>query len=152
MSTELNAAQKIQAGIDFDSLIANAGNRVTADVDVLFDKDGNGTAGFRIVGKNSPEYRAEQAAIRAEGTKRSSKNSTAIDTTTDEGAQRLIELVDSNQARIACAVTVETYGFESGKQPIQLSKAQIALAFEKYPTWVERVAAQLDKDADFLKV
>lgn len=148
----MNTAQQIQAGIDFDSLIASAEKRVTVDVPVLFDKDGNGTAGFRIVGKNSAQYRAEQAAIRAEGTKRSSKNSTAIDTTTDEGAARLIELVDSNQARIAVAVAVETYGFESAGQPIQLSKDQMVLAFDKYPTWVERVAAQLDKDADFLKV
>jgi hypothetical protein len=148
----MNAAQQIQAGIDFDFLMANAEKRITVDVPVLFDKDGNGTAGFRIVGKNSAEYRNEQAAIRVEGTKRGAKNSTAIDTSTDEGAQRLVELVDDNQARIACAVAVETYGFTSGGVEVQLSKEQKATAFDKYPTWVERVTAQLDKDADFLKV
>jgi hypothetical protein len=148
----MNIAQKIQAGVDFDSIIANAGNRVTVDVPVLFDKDGNGTAGFRIVGKNSDEFQTEHASIRVEGTMRSAKRSTAIDTSKEEGAEQLIGLVDDNQKRLALAVTVESYGFESAGQPIQLSKEQVALAFEKYPTWVDRVSAQLEKDADFLKV
>lgn len=148
----MNAAQQIQAGIDFDSLIASAEKRITVDVPVMFDKDGNGTAGFRIVSKNSAEYRNEYAAIRFEAIKRNGKNSTAIDSSTDEGAQRLVELGDEHQARIALAVAVETYGFTSGGADVQLTKEQKALAFAKYPTWLDRVSAQLEKDADFLKV
>lgn len=148
----MNQAQKIQSGVDFSALLASADKRVTVDVPVLFDKDGNGTAGFRIVGRNSAEYQTEHAAIRVEGTKRSAKVSTAIDTSTDEGAERLIELVDDNQKRLALAVVVETYGFEIDQQPVQLSKQQIELAFDKYPTWVDLVQAKLAKDADFLKV
>lgn len=148
----MNAAQQIQAGIDFDSLIASAEKRITVDVPVLFDKDGNGTAGFRIVGKNSAEYRNEQAAIRVESIKRNAKNSTAIDASTDDGAQRVNELGEDHQVRIALAVAVETYGFTSGGVDVQLTKEQKALAFAKYRTWVDRISVQLEKDADFLKV
>jgi lipoprotein-anchoring transpeptidase ErfK/SrfK len=149
---ELNAAQKIMTGVDFDSILEGASRRVTHDVPVLFDDDGEPKAGFRIVGKNSPEYQAEHAAIRAEGHKRAAKRKTAIDTSTDEGAMQLVNLVDDNQRRLALAVTVESYGFESGGAPLQLSKAQIAAAFDKFPTWQDRVAAALEQDANFLKV
>jgi len=148
----MNQAQKIQAGIDFDSILAGADKRVTVRVPVLFDEDGEPKAGFVIVGKNSPEFRQENHAIRSEGYQRSAKRTTAIDTKTEEGASQLVHLVDVNQARIALAVAVETFGFTSEGKDIQLSASQKAAAFEKYPTWQDLVIAALEKDADFLKV
>jgi hypothetical protein len=148
----MNAAQAIQAGVDFDSILATAGKRVTVDVPVMFNDDGDGVAGFRIVGKNSPEYQGESHAIRAEGMQRSAKRKTAIDASTDEGSAQLVDLIDSNQDRLALAVTVESYGFTSGGAPVSLNKDQTKAAFEKFPTWQDRVMAALEKDADFLKV
>lgn len=148
----MNNAQKIQAGIDFDSILAIADKRVTVDVPVLFDDDGKPKAGFRIVGKNSPEYRATSHAVRAEGHQRSSAKKTAIDASTEEGSSKLVDLIDGNQSRVALAVVVETFGFQAGGADIQLSKAQIETAFAKFPTWQNAVIAALENDADFLMV
>ena len=148
----MNNAQKIQAGIDFDSILAAADKRITVDVPVLFDDDNKPKAGFRIVGKNSPEYRATSHAVRAEGHQRSAAKKTAIDASTEEGAGRLVDIVDGNQGRIALAVIVETFGFAAGGAEIQLSKAQIETALAKFPTWQNAVIAALENDADFLKV
>jgi hypothetical protein len=148
----MNKAQAIQAGVDLDALFATAEKRVTVDVPVIFDADGEGKAGFRIVGKNSAECQAELAAIRTEGHKRAAKRRTAIDASTDEGARQLVDLVDNNQRRVALAVCVETWGFEQAGQPVQLSREQIDAAFDKFPTWENYIHAALEKDADFLKV
>src|SRR4051812_4354283 len=107
----MNTAQKIHSGIDFDAILAGADKRVTVKVPVLFDEDGEPKAGFLIVGKNSPEYRGANHAIRSEGYQRSAKRKTAIDTATEEGASHLVSLVDGNQGRIALAVAVESFGF-----------------------------------------
>lgn len=152
MTHSLNKAQAIQAGVDLDALFATAEKRVTVDVPVLFDADGEPKAGFRIVGKNSAECQAELAAIRVEGHKRSAKRKTAIDASTDEGARQLVDLVDNNQRRIALAVCVETFGFERAGKEVQLSREQINAAFNKFPTWEDAVSVALEKDADFLKV
>ena len=148
----LNIAQTLAvSGFDIANLSAPAA-RVTFDVPVLFNQDGDPIAGIRIVGKNSPEYRAEHHATRANGYQRSAKKSTAIDATTDEGADQLVSTIDSNQKRIALAVAVDWYGFTSGGAEAPLDRAVLAAAFEKYPTWVDRVTVALENDANFLKV
>lgn len=148
----MNQAQRIQSGIDFDSILAGADKRVTVKVPVLFDEDGEPKSGFLIVGKNSPEYLQITHALRVEGVKKSAKKKTAMDTSTDEGADQFINLVEGNEKKIALAISVETFGFTSAGQDIQLSAAQKSAAFEKFPTWQATVLAALDKDADFLKV
>lgn len=148
----MNQAQKIQSGVDFDDVLAAGDKRVTVDVPVLFDEDGDAKAGFRIVGKNSPEYLGLTHVLRVEGLKKSSKKKTAMDTSTDEGADQFIHLVKGNEGRVALAIVVETFGFSSGGKEIQLTEAQKKAAFEKFPTWQASVLAALDKDADFLKV
>lgn len=148
----MNTAQTIAAtGFDISNLTAPA-ERVTFNVDVMYDEDGNATAGLIIVGKNSPEYQAENHATRAEGYKRSSIRKTAIDTKTDEGANKLIDLIDSNAQRLALAVVVGWYGFTSGGVEVPLDKALVKSSFEKYPTWQDKVSAALEVDANFLKV
>jgi hypothetical protein len=148
----MNQAQKIQAGVDFDSLLATSAKRITVDVPVIFDEDGEPVAGFRIVGKNSPEYQAESHAARAEGYQKSAKRKTAIDASTAAGSSQLVDVIDGNQKRLALAVVVESYGFESAGEPVQLTKEQTKAGFDKFPTWTDRVSAALEKDADFLKV
>lgn len=148
----MNQAQKIQSGIDFDSILAGADKRVTVKVPVLFDDDGEPKAGFLIVGKNSPEYRGVNHAVRSEGYQRSARRKTAIDSATEEGSSQLVHLVDASQSRIALAVAVETFGFTSGGADVQLTEAQKVAAFAKFPTWQDLIIGALEKDADFLKV
>lgn len=151
-TASLNIAQTLAvAGFDIANLSAPAA-RVTFDVPVIFDADGEAVAGIRIVGKNSDEYRKENHALRAEGYKKSAKRKTAIDASTDEGADQLVTVIDDNQKRLAVAVAVDWYGFTSNSTPVEFDKALIATAFDKYPTWQERVTAALENDANFLKV
>lgn len=148
----LNAAQAIAvAGFDIANLSAPA-ERVTVKVPVLFDEDGEPTAGFIIVGKNSEEYRNENHALRAEGYKKSAKRKTAIDASTDAGADQLVSLIDDNAKRLALAVTVGWYGFTSAGAEAPFDKSVASASFDKFPTWQERVSVALEKDADFLKV
>ncbi|MDQ1921625.1 hypothetical protein [Massilia pseudoviolaceinigra] len=151
-ATALNTAQTI-AAMDFDiSNFTAPAAQVTFKVPVLFDDDGEPTHGFIIVGKNSDEHRAEWAAIRAEGQKRSAKRKTAIDATTDEGSQQLVGLIDGNNKRLAIAVTVGWYGFTSAGAPAPFNKSLVEAAFNKYPTWQDRVQHAMDEDANFLKL
>lgn len=151
-TASLNTAQTLAvAGFDIANLSAPAA-RVTFDVPVIFDADGEPVAGIRIVGKNSDEYRKESHAVRAEGYKKAAKRKTAIDSSTDEGADQLVSLIDGNQKRLALAVAVDWYGFTSNGAPVAFDKGLIATAFDKYPTWQERVTAALENDANFLKV
>ena len=148
----LNAAQTLAvAGFDIANLSA-ATARVTFDVPVIFDADGEPVAGIKIVGKNSDEYRKESHAVRAEGYKKSAKRKTAIDASTDAGADQLVNTIDGNQKRLVLAVAVDWYGFTSNGAPVPFDKDLVAAAFEKYPTWQDRVAAALENDANFLKV
>ena len=151
-TASLNIAQTLAVGgFDIANLSAPA-ERVTFDVPVIFDADGEPVAGIRIVGKNSDEYRKENHALRAEGYKKSAKRKTAIDASTDEGADQLVHVIDDNQKRLALAVAVDWYGFTGNGTPVAFDKALIATAFDKYPTWQERVTAALENDANFLKV
>lgn len=151
-TASLNAAQTLAvAGFDITNLSAPAA-RVTFDVPVIFDADGEAVAGIRIVGKNSDEYRKESHAVRAEGYRKSSKRKTAIDASTEEGAAQLVNTIDDNQKRLALAVAVDWYGFTSNGAPVAFDKSLIAAAFDKYPTWQDRVTTALENDANFLKV
>lgn len=148
-----NIAQAvIAASFDIANLTAAVAAAVTHNVDVLFDDDGNAVAGFIIVGKNSPEYQGESHAVRAEGYKKSAVRKTAIDAKTDEGASKLVDVIDSNATRLALSVVTGWYGFTSAGAPVPFDKALVAAAFKKYPTWEDKVNAALEVDANFLKV
>lgn len=151
-NTALNTAQTI-AAMDFDiSNFTAPTASVTFKVPVLFDEDGEPTHGFIIVGKNSDEHREEWAKIRAEGRQRSASRKTAIDETKIEGAEKVVGLIDDNNKRLAIAVTVGWYGFTSAGAPAAFNKALVKAAFDKYPTWQDRVSSAMDEDANFLKV
>jgi hypothetical protein len=149
----MNTAQTIAAiGFDIANLTAIDTAPATHKVDVLFDEDGNATAGFVIVGKNSPQYQAESHSVRAEGYKKSAVRKTAIDAKTDEGASKLVDVIDGNATRLALSVVVDWYGFTSAGVPVPFDKKLVATAFAKYPTWEDKVNAALEVDANFLKV
>jgi hypothetical protein len=152
----MNNAQTIAAvGFDISNLTGSAAAALVAttyNVDVLFDDDGNPTAGFVIVGKNSPEYQAESHAVRAEGHKRSAIRKAALDVKTDEGASKLVDIIDDNSTRLALAVVKDWYGFTSAGAPVPYEKKHGLAAFQKFPVWEEKVNAALEVDNNFLKV
>ena len=142
----------IASGFDIANLTAAAVVTKTFNVDVLFDEDGNATAGLVIVGKNSPEYQAASHAVRAEGYQKAAVRKTAIDAKTDAGASKLVDVIDSNATRLALSVVTGWYGFTSAGVPVPFDKKMVAAAFAKFPTWEDKVSAALEVDANFLTV
>jgi hypothetical protein len=149
----MNTAQTIAAvGFDVANLAPAAVVTKTFNVDVLFDEDGNATAGFVILGKNSPEYQAESHAVRASGYQKAAVRKTAIDTKTEAGASKLVDVIDGNATRLALSVVTGWYGFTSAGAPVPFDKNLVAAAFAKFPTWEDKVSAALEVDANFLTV
>ncbi len=136
-------------GVDISALPETG---ITYDVPVIFDDDGEPLSGFRIVGKNSPEYRAQANINRAKALQRGAKKRTAIDASTERGAAELADLIDTNDRSLVMSVVVGWFGFTSGGKEAPFDKAMVANWFDKYPTWADKVAAELEKDANFMKV
>lgn len=152
----MNTAQQIQkspskaAGFEVEDL--DKADEATFNVAVIKDEEGEPVSGFIIVGKNSPEYQAENEAIRIEGIKRASKRSKQIDTSTDAGAALVAQTVSSNEKRLALAVTVGWFGFNSEGAPLAFNKQMVEKMYAKKPTWLAEVSNALEADGNFTKV
>lgn len=146
----MNEASNLQSnGFDLDLLAADP-STLTHKVPVAWDDDGNPTAGFIIVGKDSSEYRSKAESLRAAGIKRGAIKSQRIDTKTDEGAAKLGQVMDSNDFEIAIAVTTGWFGFTRAGQPIAFDQKTVRDMFTKKPTWREKVTAALEVEGNFL--
>lgn len=154
----MNTAQAIQsnvagaAGFDLDTLDGNTLNEVRHQVVFTEDIDGNAISGVYIVGKNSAQYISATDAMRHKNIKKASKRKNAIDTSTDEGAASVARTIAENEHALAVAVTVDWFGFNKGGQPAPFDKEIIARAYDKMPTWQNKVNAALEVDANFMKV
>lgn len=149
----MNQAQAIiNGGFELSSLDSNEVEQVTHDVALVEDLDGNAVVGFKIVGKNSPEYLAANNSVRRENIKRASKRSKAIDASTDDGADAVARTVENNERTIATAVVVGWFGFKLEGQDMEFNKDFVSKLFTKYPTWIQKVSSALENDANFMKV
>ena len=154
----MNTAQNIQkspaaaAGFDLDILDTVDTSKITFNVDVVLDDEGNGISGFTCVGKNSPQYIAITDIIRQEGIKRSAKRNKPIDTATDEGAQFVSKTMNSNELRIALAVTTGWYGFNKAGAAMEFDVLMLEKMLTKFPTWLQAISAKLDTEGNFPKV
>jgi len=149
----MNQAQAIINGaFELSALDSVDMGQVTHDVALVEDADGNAVVGFKIVGKNSPEYVAANNQVRRENIKRASKRSKAIDASTDDGADAVARTVENNERTVASAVVVGWFGFNLEGSPMNFDKAYVEKLLNKYPTWVQKVSNALENDANFMKV
>lgn len=149
----MNQAQMIVNGtFELSALDATEIAQVTHDVALVEDIDGNPVVGFKIVGKNSPEYQGAYNKVRVENIKRASKRKTQIDTSTDAGASAVADTVDNNERTIALAVVVGWFGFNLEGAPMEFNKSYVEKLLVKFPTWQAKVSAALENDANFMKV
>lgn len=118
------------------------------DVPVLFAADATPTAGFKVVGKNSPQYQAKRRQLAVNGVKRAAVRAKKVDTKTDDGASEIVESIDSNETELAIACVVDWYGFTNPAEP---NPDALAKVFAARPTWREQVLAAIENDANFLK-
>ena len=116
------------------------------DVAVVFDDKATAVAGFKVVGKNSPQYQAKRRQLALEGVKRAAVRAKKVDTKTDDGAAELIDTIDANETDIAIACVVDWYGFVN---PATISAGALAKVFAARPTWREKVLAAIENDANF---
>ncbi len=138
------------AGFDIDSLPAEAG-QITYDVPLIFNADGDAISGYRVVGKNSPEYQTEFEAVRVEGIMKAGRRKVALDTSTPEGAATLARMIKGQETRIALAVVVGWFGFQKGGVDAPFDKEVVRATFKKYPTWRTKVSDALENDGNFIK-
>ncbi len=137
---------------DFDELDTVDYGSITHRVAVREDSEGNPISGFIIVGKNSPQYLTVTGNVRTANIQRSAKRGRAIETATKEGAALVSKTVVANDKAIALAVVVDWFGMTKGGKPMEFSKEAVLRAFQKLPTWQNKVLAALEVDANFTKV
>jgi len=134
----------------FDISTLDQTANVTFDVPVVLDADGNPAAGFKVVGRNSQNFRdAERALTLAAVKKAASKATKAIDTGTDAGAAQVIDTMKANETGIAVACTVDWYGFSKDGASAPMTPDALATVFEKRPTWLSKVTSAIAADANF---
>lgn len=107
------------------------------------------TAGFYVVGLDSPQYRAEIDRQRMEGA-RFRRSGKTIDRDTEEGEALFQKRFDANQTAIAVAVTTGWYGFEDGGKPAKFSAETLRAMLAKKSTWRDKILAKVEDDAAFL--
>ena len=130
----------------------DSSNQNTFDVPVVFDDNGDEVSGFKVVGKNSIEYRAARRAQEVVGIKRASvRGGKQPDAKTDAGAAYYLDYAAENEVGIAIACVTGWYGFAKDGAEIPLTAEALASVFAKRPTWREKVSAAIEVDANFTK-
>jgi hypothetical protein len=150
----MNTATKIaSAGFDISLLAAGAASIFkTHTTTVIFDDDGNHKAGFEIVGKNSDQYRDVIRATSTGAIKRSVQKQKQIDAKTDAGAGELYDLGEDRNLKIAMAVVVGLPGFVDKGVQIPVTQEFLKGVFTQFPTWQDKILADLEADSNFLTV
>ena len=126
-------------------------SEVTIDFPLLFDKDGEPTDGFKLVGANSRQYQEVDRAWKIKTVKKTARRGRGIDAKQDSGAEELVDLTDQREFAICCACAVGIYGFTSGGVAAELNPETLKAIFAKRPTWRPRMVNAIENDALFIK-
>ncbi len=153
MNTNNIATKIVAAGFDISLLSDNAAQLFkTHVVTVLYDDEGEHKAGFEIVGKNSDQYRDVIRATSTGAIKRSVQKNKQIDAKTDAGAGELFDLGEDRNMKIAMAVVVGLPGFVDKGEQVPVTADFLKAVFTKFPTWQDKIIADLEVDSNFLTV
>ena len=122
------------------------------DVPVVFDADGNAVAGFKVVGKNSAEFRAARRKQEVTAIKRAGvRGGKQPDAKTDDGAAYYLDNAAENELSLAAACVVGLYGFSKDGVALLRTDEVLIDLFSKRPTWREKVSGAIEVDANFIK-
>jgi hypothetical protein len=139
-----------QTSYDLDAILADTDKPITFKVGVIFDVDGEPVSGFHIVGRNSDQARAADRAVRIANQKAAANRNKAIDTKTDEGAAKVIDIVDGQNVARAAAVVVDWFGWDSKGVPRPFDAKLMPAILKAKPTWVEKIMFAMAEDNNFL--
>jgi hypothetical protein len=137
---------------DLDALLSPEADKVTFKVPVIVDADGNPESGFIIVGRNSPEFREADKAVRIVNQKAAASRTKAIDLKTDAGATKVVDIVDGQDVARAAAVVVDWFGWDKAGVPRPFDKSAMPKILAAKPTWLAKINAALTEDNNFLPV
>ncbi len=134
----------------FDLSTLDQSTDLTFDVPVVFDADGNPLAGFKVVGRNSQQYRDAERALSIKAIKKMSIRKTAgDDLKTDAGATQYVEDAQSREMAMSVACVVDWYGFGKSGAAVPLTVEALTDVFSKRPTWMNAVSNAVTTDANF---
>ena len=131
---------------------SKAAQQITSDVVFEYDEKGDPKVGFKIVGPDSAQFRAEQELQRREGLKRRvNGGKKAKDFKTEEGQAELDRLTQENLTRNATAVVVDWFGFENDDgTPAQFDASVIPAIYEAKVSWRDKVVEAIYQEDAFL--
>lgn len=132
-------------------VVTQTAAQITSDVVIAYDENGNPKTGFKIVGPDSKEYRAEQERQRKAGMKRRVHAGKKDALKTEEGQAEFDRLTQENITATAIAVVVDWYGFEDDAgNAAPFNAAQLPAIFTAHPSWRDKVADAIYEEGDFL--
>ena len=131
---------------------SKAAQQITSDVVFEYDEKGDPKVGFKIVGPDSPQFRAEQELQRREGLKRRVNSpKKANQFKTEEGQAELDKLTQDNITRNATAVVVDWFGFENDDgTPAAFDAEQVGAIYEAKVSWRDKVLEAIYQEDAFL--
>lgn len=133
----------------FDLSTLDQSTDLTFDVPVVFGADGEAVSGFKVVGRNSQQYRDAKRKQDVLAIKKAAQRGKTPDGKTDAGAESLIDDVTHRETAVAIACVVEWYGFSKGGAALALSEDALIEVFSKRPTWLSKVSAAVAADENF---
>lgn len=119
------------------------------DVPLLFNKDGEPSDGFKVLGANSEQYQEAVRQMNMLAYKKTSRRGGGIDASTETGAIELAAAVDKRVDFIAKACIVEIYGFTENGNPMLLNEKTLDALFQVRPTWRNKVIAAIEQERVF---
>jgi hypothetical protein len=140
--------------MDIHAFLSADTAKVTETVTLGKDPETGKEFGVVVVGRDSPQYRAEQTRQRFEGAKRTrdenKPGAQKVDYATDEGQAILAERTEQYMRAYAVACTVDWFGFESQGEPAPYHPKLIEQLYTARPSYVDRVLSVVDDGARFL--
>lgn len=121
------------------------------DVPVQFDDDGKPSAGFKVCGSNSQEYRDAVQDASAKMIQMSARRGRAVQLVSDEGSKLAASGQTLERLEVAVACTKQSYGFTDGGVETQFDEKQRRALFSKWIEWRDLVWSAVKREANFTK-
>lgn len=136
----------------FDIDAIEESTRNTFDVVVGYqDKDGmpGDPVGFKVLGPGSDEYLKAERAIQLLNVKEAAIRKSAVDLSTDDGAAIVVDGAARRRNLMIDHCVVGWFGFMQGDQPAEFSLERLHKILRARPSWVLRLSAEIENEANF---
>lgn len=105
--------------------------------------------GFKVLGPGSDAYNKVERDIQILNIKEANTRKAPVDMKTDAGAAVAVDGGDARRDLVIFACTVGWFGFESGGQPFEFSRENLARVLKARPHWARRLLNAIENEANF---